>query len=79
MILPYHAIATAAAFAEVSVCATHVPAAKAPGEDRPLFLSACGVASPFYQPSRWMRVLNAVLAPISGPSIARPHNGANNI
>ena len=78
MILPYHDIASVAAFAEVSACATR-PAAQAPGEDRPLFLSACGSVSPVYKSSRWAKLVGAVLAPISGPTSSQGRNGANNI
>jgi hypothetical protein len=78
MIVPYHDIASAAAFAEVSVCAAR-PAAQNPGEDRPLFLSPCGAASSVYKPSRWSRLMGAVLAPISGPTLSRPRSGASNI
>ena len=78
MILPYHDIATAAAFAEVSVSSAR-PAAKPPGLDRPLYLSPCGAVSAVYRPSRWAKLFGAVLAPISGPKLSRPGSGANNI
>ncbi len=78
MILPYHDIASAAAFAEASVCATR-PSAPSPSEDTPLFLTACGHVSPVYEASRWAKLLGAVLSPISGPKLSRSGNGASNI
>lgn len=77
MILPYHDIASAAALAEASVCAR--PAAQTPGEDQPLFLSTCGQVSPVYKPSRWTKLLGAVLSPISGQTLSQSRSGASNI
>jgi hypothetical protein len=78
MILPYHDIATAAALSQAGVCSAR-PATKIPGQDSPLFLTACGSASTVYTPPRWLRVLGAVLSPISGPTISPPRSGASNI
>ncbi len=78
MILPYHDIASAAALAEASFCQT-LPATQTPGQDKPLFLSACGQISPVYKPSRLAQLMSAVLAPISGPTLSLPRSGASNI
>ena len=78
MILPYHDIASAAALSQASVCQAR-PATQAPGEDKPLFLSACGDVSSVHKPSRWARALSLVLGPISGPTLSVPRNGASNI
>jgi hypothetical protein len=79
MILPYHDIATAAALSQVSVCAAR-PATQTPGQDRPLFACASGFsATPIHKPSRLARLVGAVLAPISGPTLSHPRSGASNI
>ena len=78
MILLYHDIASAAAFAEASVCAERA-APKTAGEDSPPFPSARNGASPVYKPSRWEKWLGAALRPISGPTLDRSRNGASNI
>jgi len=79
MILPYFDIASAAALAEASVCADR-PATQTPGQDQPLFASPCGFsATPIHKPSRLARLVGAMLAPISGPTLSRPHSGASNI
>ena len=78
MILPYHDIASAAALAEASVCAARTET-QAPGEDKPLFLSSCGKMSAVYKPSRWSRLVGALLAPISGQTLSQTGGGARNI
>jgi hypothetical protein len=78
MILPYHDIASAAALSQVSVCQSP-PTAKAPGEDRPLFLTACSAASSVHKPSLLTRLVRSALRPISGPKLSLPNSGASNI
>ena len=79
MILPYHDIASAAALSQASVCQAR-PATQTPGEDRPLFACAQGFsATPVYKPSRLARLVGAVLAPISGPTLSPPRNASSNI
>ena len=51
----------------------------APGEDKPLFLSSCGKMSAVYKPSRWSRLVGALLAPISGQTLSQTGGGARNI